>query len=126
MRLILALVKLIVSAILGVYVFQKIKSFMLTNPDIKAIALSKKDKIKAFVKRFEEHSFNLKLFNKLRLNCNKLGINIFGIEILVLIAGITIAIILFNVFNIIFKIKTVAVILSVPFIFSGFIVIQYF
>lgn len=126
MRLILVLIKVIVSTILGYYVFQKIKSFMLKNPDIKAIALTKKDKFKIFVKYFEEHSFNLKIFNKLRINCNKLGINIFGIEILVLIAGIVISIILFNVFNIIFKIKTVAVILAVPFVFSGFIVIQCF
>ena len=60
---------------------------MLKNPDIKTIALTKKDKIKIFLKQFEEYSFNLKIFNKLRLNCNKLGIKIFGIEILVLITS---------------------------------------
>lgn len=119
--------RFLIAAIFSYMIYKKLKELTSKSVETGAISLLKKDKLKKFFKTILESEINnLKIFNKVRLNCNKLGINIFGIEIIVLLAGVLVSIILYNTFNIIFKIKTVAFILSAPFIFVGFVVIQYF
>lgn len=66
-----------------------------------------------------------KLFKKLKVNCYKLGVDVCGLEFIILGLGILLSIILFNIFNFIFKISTVSLILAIPFCFIGFVVIQY-
>ena len=119
--------RFLISVIFSYMIYRKLKEFASKNVETSAISLLKRDRLKMFFETILETEIkNFKIFNKLRVNCNKLGVNIFGIEIIVLLAGVVVAIILYNTFNIIFKIKTVAFILSFPFVFSGFIIIQYF
>lgn len=126
MKSILFIIKILISLIFAYYMFFKIKEFRIKTSNTKAVGLLNKDKIKNILKRLDNYKIvDFKLFNRLKLNCNKLGINVFGMEVIVLLSGIIIAIILFNLFNLMFKIRSVAFILSVPFIFSGFIIIQY-
>lgn len=126
MRILLFAIKTLISLILTYVVFYKLKKIVSQNLFVTDISLSRKEKAKKIVEKVLSYKFiNFKLFDKLRTNCSKLGINIFGIEIIISLMGIIIAIILFKLFNIIFKIKSVAIILSAPFVFSGFIIIQY-
>ena len=67
-----------------------------------------------------------KVFKRLKLSCYKLGIDFQGIEIIIFVFGIITSIIVFGIFKSFFKITSVAVILAVPFVFSGVLVIQYF
>lgn len=124
MKVVLFIIKILVSVIFAYYIFFKMTELRLKISATKIFGLLNKNRIRNLLNSYKVSNF--KLFNRLRLNCNKLGINLFGIEAIVLLSGIIISIILFNLFNVMFKIRSVALILSAPFIFTGFIIIQYF
>ena len=115
MGFLILIFKLCISLILAILFFQKLRNIKLRKLNIKWI-----------IQTIEESKLmKNKFFRQLKINCYKLGINFQGIEIIILTIGILAAIILFSVFKIIFKINSVAIILAFPFIFSGFIVVQY-
>ena len=116
MGFLILIFKLCISLILAIIFFEKLKNIKIRKLNTKWILQTVE----------ESKLMKNKFFRQLKINCYKLGINFQGIEFSILAIGILLAIMLFSVFKIIFKINSVAVILAFPFIFSGVIVVQHF
>lgn len=115
MGILIFIFKIFVTVICTILFFQKIQKIKPRKLNTKWILNS-----------FEESKIvKNKVFKQLKINCYKLGIDFPGIEILALGFGIVASIIFFGMFKLVFKINSVAIILSVPFVFSGFLIIQY-
>ena len=116
MKSLIFIIKIIITGICSVLFFQKMSKVKLRKVNIKWI-----------LKNLEESKVvKMKMFRQLKLNCYKLGLDFQGIEWLILILGIISAVIVFGIVKLVFKINSVALILSIPFVFSGVFVIQYF
>jgi len=115
MKFLIFIFKVCITGICAFLFFQKIQIIKIRRLNTKWI-----------LEKIEESKITKnKVFKQLRLNCYKLGINIHGIEIATLAFGCILVIILFGIFKSVFKINSVATILSLPFIFAGFLIVQY-
>jgi Flp pilus assembly protein TadB len=115
MEIIIGILKICITAICAFLFFNN-------TQDIKIRKLN----TKWIIETVEESKiFKNKVFRQMKLNCYKLGIDFRGIEIVIFIFGVIVSIILFGILKLIFKINSVAVILAIPFVFSGFLVVQY-
>lgn len=116
MEVLIFIFKIFITVICSLLFFQKIQKMKFRKINTKWI-----------IESIEQSKIlKNKMFKQLKLNCYKLGIDLPGIEILVLIFGIISSIIVFGIFKSLFKINSVAIILAVPFVFSGMLIIQYF
>lgn len=123
MKLILLSFRFLISLLVGYFVLEKL---FYTSQINNSLVILKKDKIKILIKQFILYSQNkFKILKKFKINCNKLGINILGIEVIALLVGTVLAMLLYGVFYLLFKIKSVAFILAIPFIFFCFALIEY-
>lgn len=115
MKILIFILKAIITLILGHLFFYKVQRIGIRRLNIKWI-----------IENLEKSKLmKNKLFKQVKINCCKLGVNLRGIEIIVLGFGIIVAFLMLGVFKLIFKINSVAVILAIPFILSGFLIIQY-
>lgn len=115
MGVLIFIFKIFITGICALLFFQKIQKVKLRKINTKWIIETVE----------QSRIIKNKIFKQLKLNCCKLEIDISGIEILVLIFGIVSSIITFGIFKLVFKINSVAIILAVPFVFSGLLIIQY-
>lgn len=115
MRVLIVMLKICITVICAYLFFRKIEKIKLRKLNTNWL-----------IEQIEESKVvRNKIFRRLKLNCCKLGINFKGITILIFSSGVVLTFIVFGIIKTIFKIDSVAFILSIPFIFSGFLIIQY-
>ena len=115
MEVLIFILKISLTGICAVLFLQKIKKIK-----------PRKLNIKWILENFQKSKIlKNKMVKQLKLNCYKLGIDFEGIEVVVFIFGILSSILTFGIFKSIFKINSVAIILSIPFVCSVVLAIQY-